>query len=111
MCQKSIPNLPSYLFVLQDLLLGDHCCLDIMGSTQFSTLRANWDKRCCSNSRGPVVEIPDDVSEEDANKINKQIARMPNLKQVCTLIQCPMYLSSERPSEKLGWLSLSNAVY
>ena len=56
-----------------------------MGSTQFKTPRANWDKRCCSNSRGPVVEIPDDVSEEDANKINKQIARMPNLKQVCTL--------------------------
>ena len=55
-----------------------------MGSTQFKTPRANWDKRCCSNSRGPVVEIPDDVSEEDANKINKQIARMPNLKQVCT---------------------------
>ena len=55
-----------------------------MGSTQFKTPRANWDKRCCSNSRGPVVEIPDDVSVEDANKINKQIARMPNLKQVCT---------------------------
>ena len=101
MCQKSIPNLPSYLFVLQDLLLGDHCCLDIMGSTQFNTPRANWDKRCCSNSRGPVVEIPDDVSEEDANKINKQIARMPNLKQVCTLC------TSERPSEKLGWLSIN----
>ena len=81
--QKSIPNI-TYLFVLQDLLLGEHCCLDIMGSTQFKTPRANWDKRCCSNSRGPVVEIPDDVSEEDANKINKQIARMPNLKQVCT---------------------------
>ena len=66
-----------------------------MGSTQFKTPRANWDKRCCSNSRGPVVEIPDDVSEEDANKINKQIARMPNLKQVCTNVTQVMWVCTD----------------
>ena len=47
-----------------------------MGATQFRTPRANWDKRCCSNSRGPVVPIPQDLSDQDANKIDKQIARM-----------------------------------
>ena len=53
-----------------------------MGATQFRTPRANWDKRCCSNSLGPVVPIPTDLNEEDAKKIDNQIARMDNLKQV-----------------------------
>ena len=72
------------LFLLQDLLLGDHCCIDILGATQFRTPRANWDKRCCSNPKGPVVPIPQDLSVEDAKKIDKQIARMGqgNLKEV-----------------------------
>ena len=71
-------------FLFQDLLLGDHCCIDIMGATQFRTPRANWDKRCCSNPKGPVVPIPQDLSVEDAKKIDKQIARMGqgNLKEV-----------------------------
>ena len=67
---------------LQDLLLGDHCCVDIMGATQFKTPRANWDKRCCSNPKGPVVELANDLSPQDAKKIDKQIERMPHLKQV-----------------------------
>ena len=69
-------------FYFQDLLLGDFCCVDIMGSTQFHTSRANWDKRCCSNAKGPVVPIPADLSEQDVKKIDKQIGRMPDLKQV-----------------------------
>ena len=70
------------MIILQDLLLGDHCCVDIMGATQFKTPRANWDKRCCSNPKGPVVELANDLSPQDAKKIDKQIERMPHLKQV-----------------------------
>ena len=70
------------VIILQDLLVGDRCCIDIMGATQFRTPRANWDKKCCSNPRGAVVPIPADLSEADAKKIDKQIERMAPLKQV-----------------------------
>ena len=93
-CQK-IRLMPDVWFVLQDLLLGDHCCVDIMGATQFKTPRANWDKRCCSNPKGPVVELANDLSPQDAKKIDKQIERMPHLKQV--LVWHALVLPLEKP--------------
>ena len=80
--QCAIQTIYKTQLFLQDLLLGDHCCIDIMGATQFHTPRANWDKRCCSNPNGPVVPIPEDLSQPDAKMIDKQIERMPTLKEV-----------------------------
>ena len=69
----------------QDLLLGDNCCINIMGATQFYSSKANWDKKCCSNPLGPVVPIPDNLSQNDTRKINQQIGRMQDLKEVSTV--------------------------
>ena len=37
--------------------MGESCCIDLMGATQFTTSRTNWDKQCCDNQRGPFVEV------------------------------------------------------
>ena len=77
-----------------------------MGATQFRTPRANWDKRCCSNPRGPVVPIPQDLNVEDANKIDKQIARMPQMKEVKSFALCQKLLVNYRLqfSNCLEWI-------
>ena len=99
---QKIRLMPDVWFVLQDLLLGDHCCVDIMGATQFKTPRANWDKRCCSNPKGPVVELANDLSPQDAKKIDKQIERMPHLKQV--LVWHALVLPLEKPFSRALFL-------
>ena len=70
---------------LQDLHLGEFCCIDIMGATQFKTSRPNWDKKCCSNQRGPFVEVPEGLEQKKMTQLDAQIGRMPELKEV---MQC-----------------------
>eukprot|EP00096_Caligus_rogercresseyi_P004759 TRINITY_DN1920_c0_g2_i1.p1 TRINITY_DN1920_c0_g2~~TRINITY_DN1920_c0_g2_i1.p1 ORF type:complete len:293 (-),score=68.15 TRINITY_DN1920_c0_g2_i1:467-1345(-) len=69
----------------KDLLLGEFCCIDVSGATEFQTSKPNWNKICCDNSKGaPIVQIPSDISDEDLIKIDKQISRMgPLQKSIC----------------------------
>ncbi|QQP39117.1 Uncharacterized protein FKW44_019899, partial [Caligus rogercresseyi] len=65
-----------------DLLLGEFCCIDVSGATEFQTSKPNWNKICCDNSKGaPIVQIPSDISDEDLIKIDKQISRMGPLQK------------------------------
>ena len=66
----------------QELFLGDRCCMDLMGATQFNTSRPNWDKRCCSNPRGSFVQPPADIDDSQVKQLNTQIGRMPALSNV-----------------------------
>ena len=62
--------------------MGEFCCIDIMGATQFMTSRANWDKKCCSNQRGPFVEVPKGLDRKKMTQLDAQIGRMTTLKEV-----------------------------
>ena len=97
--------MPTFFF--QDLLLGKHCCIDMMGATKFMTPRANWDKRCCSNERGPVVPPPRDLSPKDKEKINKQIPRMQNLQSV-SVVQLTYFLDDCQVHSFFAGISVSN---
>ncbi len=61
----------------QDLLLGRQCCVDLMGST--TSNKPNWEKICCDNEHGPFKKPPSDISQEDLDKLDKQIPRMQGL--------------------------------
>ncbi|CAB4066858.1 unnamed protein product [Lepeophtheirus salmonis] len=66
----------------KDLLLGELCCVNIMGALAFETSTPNWNKVCCDNNLGsPIVQIPQDISDEDLQKIDHQISRMGVLKE------------------------------
>ena len=67
---------------MQDLLLGDSCCIDIMGATEFRSNRGQWNKMCCSNPRGPFVQPPKDLANSEMGKLDKQIGKMGALKEV-----------------------------
>ena len=56
--------------------------MDIMGATEFNSTRANWDKKCCDNQRGPVIAPPRDLAPEKKVKVDNQIKRMRELKTV-----------------------------
>ena len=69
------------------MLTGDHCCLDISGAIGgWKDSQPNWEKRCCSNERGTVIPPPKDISDKDIKTLNKQIGRMPALKEVLLLL-------------------------
>lgn len=61
------------------MLIGDRCCIDLMGSTKFYSSRPNWEKICCSNPRGAYVHPPKDISATDVAKLDNQLRRMPSL--------------------------------
>ncbi len=69
-------------FIIQDLLLGETCCIDVMNSLNFTTPRPNWEKICCDNPRGAVVPPPKDLDDQQIGKISKQIERMPHMDEV-----------------------------
>ncbi len=91
------------------MLLGDHCCVDLMGSTRSVKDKrqkmGEWEKRCCDNSlgkyliftltkqqhifnfvifyySGPVLQPLANLSNADINRINGQITRMPGMEEV-----------------------------
>lgn len=78
----------------QDMLTGDHCCIDLSGAIGgWKVSQSNWEKRCCSNERGPVIPPPDSISPNDIKKVNTQIGRMPLLKEsICNGMNYPLMM-------------------
>jgi len=70
----------------EDLLTGNNCCIDVMGSVKGST-RANWEKKCCYREPDQHLALPppQNISAQDKAGINDQIKRMgdvaPSMKQ------------------------------
>ena len=56
--------------------------MDLMGSAQFRTPKPQWEKLCCSNPRGPFIQPPTNITDEEVGKISDQINRIPELTEV-----------------------------
>jgi len=59
-----------------DLLLGTHCCFDLSGGLQgWSSGKAEWGKKCCSNPDSPVITPPANLSESQIEKLNLRVEK------------------------------------
>ena len=82
--------------LFQDLLTGNNCCIDVMGSVKGST-RANWEKKCCYREPDQHLALPPpkNISAQDKAGINDQIKRMgdvsPSMKQVSYSTKIPLH--------------------
>ena len=53
------------------MLLGNRCCFDIRGGLYgYGSGMADWEKKCCDNTAAPVVQPPDDVSDEQLERVS-----------------------------------------
>ena len=56
--------------------------MDLMGSAQFRTPKPQWEKLCCSNPKGPYIQPPKNITDEEIDNISNQITRLPDLTEV-----------------------------
>merc|ERR1711962_323257 len=84
-CVNQICGDPAYLEAIRDLgceqdnlcddmLLGDHCCFDISGGLEgWNTGQADWGKKCCNNSKSPVIPPSPEINEKQIEKLNLRV--------------------------------------
>ena len=60
-----------YSLPLQDMLTGNHCCFDIRGGLLgWSGGDPDWGKKCCDNKVAPVKQPPDNISQDQLDRVS-----------------------------------------
>ena len=55
------------------MLTGDHCCFDIRGGLEgWAVGDPDWGKKCCSNQAAPVKQPPDNINQDQLDKVRRE---------------------------------------